>query len=173
MALIVENGTGLEDADSYISLVDARAYALKFGYTLPVDDTQAEIFLRKGAIDVDLHESSFAGGRLNDNQGLAWVRVNAYKCSGQNQITIPSDTVPNEAKYAQVIYADAYTKGLTVRANDDGLAVAAKEVTGAVKIAYFDNSKTGGAIEITEATDMLASLMCVNSNPFSIQTIKV
>ena len=172
MALIVEDGSGKSDADSYISLVDARAWALKYGYSLSIDDDEADVQLRKGAVDVDLFEGSFAGERLNDTQSLAWVRKNAYKCSGHNQIPIESDTVPNEAKYAQVIYADAYNKNITVRANDDGLAVNSKEVVGAVKVSYFDNGKTGKSIEITEATDMLSNLLCVG-NSLSMRTVRV
>ena len=173
MALIVEDGTGLADADSYISLVDARAWGVKFGYTLPIDDEEANVSLRRGALDVDLFEDSFAGQRLNDTQSLAWVRINAYKCSGYNQIPIDSDVVPNEAKYAQVIYANARFLGITVRANDDGLGVASKEVVGAVKVAYFDNGKTGKSINITEAEDMLSSLLCVGDGGLTIRTVRV
>ena len=49
MALTVEDGTGLEAADSYISLVDARALALDFGWVLPTLDADADIALRNGA----------------------------------------------------------------------------------------------------------------------------
>ena len=43
MALVVETGAGLADADSFISLVGARALAEKYGITLPADDTAAEV----------------------------------------------------------------------------------------------------------------------------------
>ena len=163
MTLIVENGTGLTDADSYISLVDARSYSLKYGYAIPADDNEAEIMLRKGALYIDLFECSFSGQRLVDTQSLAWPRINAYKCAGQDQICLPSDSVQNEIKYAQVIAASFYASGLNVRANDDGLAVQSKEVVGAVKVSYFDNGKSGKSIEITEATDMLSNYMCLGS----------
>ena len=170
--LIVEDGTGLVDADSYISLVDARAWALNYGYTLPLDDTEADVKLRKGANYVDLFEGSFSGQRLVDTQSLAWPRINAYKCAGQDQICLPSDSVPLEIQYAQVIAASFYASGLDVRANDDGLAVNSKEVVGAVKVSYFDNGKTGKSTEITEATDMLNNYMCVGS-VFTLSTVRV
>ena len=170
--LIVEDGTGLANADSYISLVDARAWALKYGYTLPLDDTEADVKLRKGASYVDLFEGSFSGQRLVDTQSLAWPRINAYKCAGQDQICLPPDSVPLEIQYAQVIAASFYASGLDVRANDDGLAVNSKEVVGAVKVSYFDNGKTGKSTEITEATDMLNNYMCVGS-VFTLNTVRV
>ena len=172
MALIVEDGTGLSNADSYISLVDARAFALNYGYSLPVDDSDANVSLRKGAQYVDLFEGSFSGQRLVDTQSLAWPRANAYKCAGRDQIYLPSDSVPLEIQYAQVIAANFYGLGLDVRANDDGLNVNSKEVVGAVKVSYFDNGKTGKSTEITEATDMLSNFMCVGSM-FTLQTVRV
>jgi len=172
MALIVEGGTGLAAADSYISLADARTYAENYGYTLPVDDTEADVALRKGAKYVDLFESSFSGQRLNDTQALAWPRIYAYKCLGNNQIQIPSDSVPVEAKNAQVIAAATYGAGTDVRSNNDGLGIASEEVTGAVKVSYFDNGKTGGSIEITEAIDELSALLC-QYNLFSVPTLRV
>jgi hypothetical protein len=172
MALIVETGTGASDSDSYISLADARAYGVKYGYTLPVDDTQADIFLRKGALYVDLFEGSFSGERLVDTQALAWPRVNAFKCAGRDQVVLPSDSVPIEIQNAQVIAAHYYAAGVNVRANDDGLAIASEEVVGAVKVAYFDNGKTGATIEITEADDMLANLLCFG-NGLTLNTVRV
>jgi hypothetical protein len=172
MALIVEDGTGLADADSYISLVDARAYALKYGYTLPVDDTQADIFMRKAALYVDLFEGSYSGERLVDTQALAWPRVNSYKCAGRDQIYLPSDAVPTEIQNAQVIAAHFYAAGVNVRANDDGLSIASEEVSGAVKVSYFDNNKTGATIDLTEADDMLSNLLCGGSS-LSLRTVRV
>ena len=46
MALVVEDGTGKADADSFISLIGARAFAEKYGITLPTNDTAAEVVLR-------------------------------------------------------------------------------------------------------------------------------
>ena len=48
MALLVETGAGVADADSFISLVDARILAANYGLSLDVDDTAAEVQLRQG-----------------------------------------------------------------------------------------------------------------------------
>lgn len=171
MALIVEDGTGLVDADSYISLVDARLYAANYGYTLPDDDTEADVALRKGCVYVNLFEYSFTGERLNDDQSLAWPRVNAYKCVG-DQVYIDSGVVPTEVKQSQVIAASFYAAGIDVRANDDGNSIASEEVSGAVKVSYHDNGKTGGSIEITEAVDKLSPYLC-GGNGLTLRTVRV
>ena len=170
--LIVETGTGASDSDSYTTLDYARTYAAKYGYELPIDDDEANVFLRKGCLYVDLFESSFSGERLNDTQALAWVRVNSYKCAGRDQIYLPSDSVPIEIQHANIIAANYYATGIDVRANSDGLSIASEEVVGAVKVAYFDNEKTGATIEITEADDMLSNFLCGGYSN-SIRTVRV
>ncbi|KAF2282287.1 hypothetical protein GH714_044131 [Hevea brasiliensis] len=72
--LIVEDGSIVADADSYISLTDARALADKFGLTLPTDDTAAEAALRNGAAYVGLQESAMCGTRVSAEQELSYPR---------------------------------------------------------------------------------------------------
>ena len=72
MALVIEDGTGKSDADSFISLVDARAFAAKYGITLPVNDTAAEVVLRQGCQYVELQQKCFSGSRLTTTQTLSW-----------------------------------------------------------------------------------------------------
>ena len=74
MALIVETGAVVADADSYISLADARTLAAKYGWTLPTDDDEAEIALRNGAEYVGLFEPEMKGSRVSADQTLAYPR---------------------------------------------------------------------------------------------------
>lgn len=47
MPVTIENGTGIENADSYVSVTEARAYAAARGLTLPVADADVEKLLVK------------------------------------------------------------------------------------------------------------------------------
>ena len=151
MALIVEDGTGLVDSDSYISLADARTFAANYGITLPADDTEAEITLRKGTQYVDLQEDCFAGDRLNDTQALAYPRDD-------------DSGMPKALGRATVYAAAEFALGTDVRATDDGKSIASEEVTGAVAVSYFNNGKTGGTVTITRAMDALKSLLVTCKN---------
>lgn len=151
MALIVEDGTGLVDSDSYISLADARTFAANYGITLPTDDTEAEITLRQGTKYVDLQEDCFAGDRLNDTQALAYPRDD-------------DRGMPKALGRATVYAAAEFALGTDVRATDDGKAIASEEVTGAVAVSYFNNGKTGGTVTITRAMDALKSLLVTCKN---------
>ena len=161
MALVVETGAGLADADSFISLFDARAFAAKYGVTLPVDDAAAEVALRQGCQYVELQQKCFSGSRLTSTQALSWPRTGATNVYG---VEYADGDMPVQLGYSQVYAAAEYAAGKDVRASDDGLSVASKEVTGAVAVSYFNNGKTGKAITITKSLDALAPLMVSCSN---------
>ena len=156
MALVVESGLGLADADSFISLFDARAFAEKYGITLPTNDAAAEVALRQGCQYVELQQKCFSGSRLTSTQALSWPRTGATNVYG---VEYADGDMPVQLGYSQVYAAAEYAAGKDVRASDDGLSVASKEVTGAVAVSYFNNGKTGKAITITKSLDALAPLM--------------
>ena len=169
MALVVESGVGLADADSFISLEGARAFAAKYGITLPVDDTAAEVALRQGCQYVELQQKCFSGSRLTTTQALSWPRTGAANVYG---VEYADGEMPAQLGYAQVYAAAEYASGKDVRASDDGLSVASKEVTGAVAVSYFNNGKTGKAITITKSLDALAPLMVSCNNGFEFRVVR-
>ena len=161
MALVVETGVGLADADSFISLFDARAFAAKYGINLPADDAAAEVALRQGCQYVELQQKCFSGSRLTTTQALSWPRAGATNVYG---VEYADGVIPAQLGFAQVYAAAEYATGKDVRASDDGLSVASKEVTGAVAVSYFNNGKTGKTLSITKSLDALAPLMVSRSN---------
>ena len=161
MALVVESGVGLADADSFISLEDARSFAAKFGITLPANDTAAEVALRQGCQYVELQQKCFSGSRLTTTQALSWPRTGA---TNVYSFDYADGYMPKQLGFAQVYAAAEYAAGTDVRATDDGKVIASEQVTGAVAVSYFDNGKTGGAVVITRAMDELAPLLVVCGN---------
>ena len=161
MALVVESGVGLADADSFISLEGARAFAAKYGITLPTNDAAAEVALRQGCQYVELQQKCFSGSRLTTTQALSWPRTGATNAYG---VEYADGDMPAQLGYAQVHAAAEYAAGTDVRATDDGKAIASEEVSGAVAVSYFNNGKTGGAVVITRAMDALSPLLVVPGN---------
>ena len=161
MALVVETGVGLSDADSFISLADARAFAAKYGITLPTNDTAAEVALRQGCQYVELQQKCFSGSRMTTTQALSWPRTGATNAYG---VEYADGYIPPQLGFAQVYAAAEYAAGTDVRATDDGKSIASEEVTGAVAVSYFNNGKTGGAVVITRAMDALSPLLVVCGN---------
>ena len=166
--LIVEDGTIVSGADSYVSLVDARALAAKYNLALPADDTEAEAALRNGSVYVGLQEPFMCGSRVSPLQELSFPRqgVTLYGYD------VASNTIPAQVIRAQVIAAVEYGNGTCVRASTDGRATSMERVEGAVTVQYFNNGATGANTVITAAIDALRPLLCGLNNGSSFNVYR-
>ena len=168
MALIVENGSIVPGADSWISLADARALAAKYGKELPADDTAAEAALRSGAVYVGLQEPAMCGQRVSAEQSLAYPRKYVFMYG----FAVSSDSIPSQIITAQVLAAVEYGAGTDVRASSDGRVVESERVEGAVAVSYFNNGATGASTTITAAMDALRPLLCGGNNGASFRVYR-
>jgi hypothetical protein len=114
MALITEDGTGLANAESYISVAEADTYFSNRGITLwaTMLEAEKEQALRR-AVDYlgGVYRLRWKGTRVNGTQALDWPRAfverEDYEYAGMNGYTTiggrfyyPSDEVPVEVKNA-------------------------------------------------------------------------
>lgn len=102
MALIVEDGTGLADAESYISVLDCDALLIQWGRSTTtweaLDEATKEGLLRNSTMYIDSnYAGKWSGEVVNSTQALSWPRSNAVKRNGQS---VPSDEVPAEVERA-------------------------------------------------------------------------
>lgn len=72
MALVVEDGSGVAGANSYLSVAELRAFAVDRGLTLPATDGPVEVLLIKAADYLELR--TYIGTKVSDDQGLSWPR---------------------------------------------------------------------------------------------------
>lgn len=126
MALIVEDGTGKTDAESYVSVADATTYLSNRGYsafTGLATDALKEAALRK-ATDymVQVYRAQWKGTRVTSEQSLDWPRSyvlrDDYQYQGLNGSTtiggylyFPSDEVPPEVANACALLAEKSVSG--------------------------------------------------------------
>lgn len=151
VTLIIEDGTGIESANSYISLDDAYDLIEQFGWSLPDDADLASIALVNGYNYLNTLESGMCGTRTYEDQTGAFPREN---CSC-GSFAIPLDAIKPEVKQAQVRAAVTFAKGVDVNPDSDGKETQSEEVVGAVKVSYFQSGSTGGATFITESIKFL------------------
>lgn len=91
MAIIVEDGSIVANANSYVSEADLLAYAVARGVTLQAN---TEILLIKA---MDYIESlNFIGIKVQSTQPLQWPRANVYI----DDYPFPSNEIPKELKNA-------------------------------------------------------------------------
>jgi hypothetical protein len=114
MTLIVENGSGLADAESYISVADADTYFANRGYTLwdTMTEAEKEQALRRATdFTLQLYRLKWKGTRVTGTQALDWPRnwvirddyefatLNGAQVIGGRQY-YPADIVPVEVQRA-------------------------------------------------------------------------
>jgi len=136
MALTVEDGTIVPNADSFLSLVDARSLAASYGITLPDDDTEAEITLRNGYLILLTEERNLQGSRVSAEQTGIFPRNGVL----QNCFEVASDIIPQEVKMAQLYGADAINNGASTNNVDDGQRLKSFNVDGVYSETYQDGS---------------------------------
>ncbi len=112
MSLIVEDGSIVANANSFVTLADARVRAEIIGVALPVDDTATEDALKTGALKIKQQEKSLQGTRVSSQQSLSYPRndVVLYGFSVEN------DFIPFELIDAQVAFAAESATGVNILA---------------------------------------------------------
>jgi len=118
MALVVEDGTGKTDADSYLSLTDADSYNLAHSASaLWIAATEAvkEKALRLATQYLDVRYAGlWKGAKCSDAQSLAWPRIWAEKSDTYDSAYYDSDAIPQKLKDATAELALRVVEGDTL-----------------------------------------------------------
>lgn len=146
MALVVETGSGLSNAESYCSVADATAFndgqqaIASWG---AASTTAQENALRQATLYIDgLYGQRFPGQRYSESQALRWPRSNAFDDEG---VAIGVNTIPTKLRDATAEIAIQIVAGtppfvtektpgdLTAKTVKLGDLMIAKEFSGAQK----------------------------------------
>lgn len=129
--LIVEDGTGVANANSYVDIAYAREYAASVGLTLPTpDDALTGALLASMPY---LESRPWKGRKVNPEQALSWPRDGVTI----NQSPYPNNTVPDAIRKAQVTAASMIFNGTDLLPIIDGQFVT-KEKVGPIETTYSD-----------------------------------
>lgn len=166
MSLIVEDGTGKADAESYTSVADASAYHTARGnaaWAALASDTVREQLLRK-ATDamMQMFAGRWAGTRVSSTQALDWPRYNVPMKDGPANLPYsygvasyyPSNTIPAAVARA---CAELALRAATADLVADGTQPVAREKIGPLEIEYQTGSNDAANYRSIEG--MLAPFM--------------
>lgn len=166
MALTVEDGTGLANADSYISLADAETYITTFEPEGKSDwdalpgDPEKEVALRQGAAWLDQNfELSWKGFRIKSGMSLDWPRREVVDPDGY---LLSSTEVPDLVKDAQVEAALLFAGGtvLTPAQESEAAIESERKELGPLKTAKkYLGAKTFGTKSTPKIDGILAGLL--------------
>ena len=99
MALIVEDGTGKPDAESYADAATFAEYAGLFGRTIPATEAEQEALLRRAALQ--MNTLGWKGSRAVAGQALAWPRTGVMR----DDQFVSSTSIPREIEQGQMALA--------------------------------------------------------------------
>ena len=140
MTLIIEDGTGKPDAESYASAEDLAMYAVKFGVTIPADEPAQEALLRRAALAME--GMTWKGKKMSSNQALAWPRRGVEL----DQEIKPDNYLPGRIQYGQMaLAAEIHQDDVDPIEKRKG-AVTLERVEGAVTREYATIPNTSGRL---------------------------
>jgi len=140
MTIIVEDGSIVAGANSYLSRVDYITYALSMGVVI-ASDSAADIELIKAAQFIDQHEPNLQGIRVARDNPMAFPRYGVVINSWYwNSDEIPRQVILAQQSYALDVHAgiDLWNKGANAN-----LITSEERVEGAVTVKFAVPSTTG------------------------------
>lgn len=136
MALTVEDGTGLENADSYISVADADAYHLGRGNTAwaALDNDAKEQALRRATLDymVPVYRNRWKGERKLATQALDWPRYGIW-LEARTSVLLSDTVIPRAISDA---CAELALRASSASLVEDQTRAVLEESVGPVKVKY-------------------------------------
>ena len=157
MALIIEDGSIVANANSYVTRADYIAYALARGVVIASSDA-ADVQLVKAAEFIGAHEANLKGYLVQRDQPLSFPRhdivIDDWYWSSTE---IPRQVILCQMALAMDINAgvDLYNKPV-----NPSLAVKSERVEGAVAVQYAVSDTVGQKLSRSSTSDaLLASLL--------------
>lgn len=152
MAFTVEDGSGVAGANSYVSVADARSYALDRGLTLPDDALACEQALVKAADYLDTHyENRLQGRPVATDQTMQWPRQYVYVDSRLLSYT----AIPARVVAAQIEAAVAITAGVDLSPSGVTSAPVKRTRVGSLETEYATEGGRGRTSPKVSAVDRL------------------
>lgn len=138
--LIIEDGSNVANANSYVDLAFAREFAESRGLELPTDDNELSVQILRSMDFIESYRSQYQGSKTNCDQALQFPREDL--CIDDCEVA--NNVIPLILKQAVVMGASFEFGGESLQVNSDGREVASERVEGAVSVSYFQNGQSSG-----------------------------
>lgn len=157
IVIIVEDGSGISNANAYVSVSDARAYAEARGVTLPTADDDVAIMLINATDYIESKACQFGGVPTFADQALSWPRT-GFEINGE---PFPVDAIPKNLVKAQCQLVIVLQEGFSLLPNVAPTDYVIEETVGPITTKYADPSIVGTMTTFTAVDALLAPLFGV------------
>jgi hypothetical protein len=156
MSLVIEDGSIVEDANSYVTRAEFIAYAATFGVTI-ADAVEADQQLIVAAEFIASHEPQLKGSKVSRLQAMAFPREGVVL----EGFEWYSDEIPRLVLLCQMALALEVNDGIDLYNPPPNPTRAKKseKVDGAVEVEYFGNDAAVKLSRASRADALLKSLL--------------
>ena len=154
MSLVIEDGTVVVSAQSYVTVAEVVAYASQRGVALSLtSDAHVEILIHRAMDFLEAQEARFQGSRVSPDQELSWPRKDVVV----NGFEVEGDTLPPLLKKALCqLVLDADT--LDLMPNGDGREIIREKVD-VLETQYAQRGVTAPQPSLTAFFTLLGPLL--------------
>lgn len=152
-AIIVENGSGVPNANSYVDAAEITAFLELMG--VDAGEITPEQLAITSAMFIAVSVKCWPGCRTTDTQGMDWPRKGVWlSCSDR---PYPSNKIPDQLKRAQLFAALAAAQGIVLfPAYDPTAGNIKREELGPLKTEFFgQNMNVYGTLPTLPAVQSL------------------
>jgi len=173
VALIIENGTVVANANSYDTLANAQAFLDLVGLNVAANGDPLlidEPSMIRAYYYVNSFENQYQGQRVSIDQTGSFPRSGVVI----NGFPLPQTTIPPQLIQAQAYaaYYEVVNPGIT-QPNGNGATITHEEISGAVAVDYADNGISSDTFNMASVTALLSQLFGTSGGAFSIQTVRI
>jgi hypothetical protein len=162
--IIVEDGSGITDANSYVTVAELQKYCDDRGFVLP--NLALEVMIIKAMDYIEAQADRFQGYIGNPFQRLQWPRLDVYI----NGFLVPSDVIPEPLKKAQMQLALEVAKGVDLMPTSSGQFVV-REKVGPIETQYSESVGTGSQPSLTAVDAIMACLFGASGSFLSLRRV--
>lgn len=150
--IIIEDGTGIVNANSYVSVADFRVFADDRGESLSADDNVVARLLIQASDWIQAQEAMglLIGARAHDLQALAFPRAWSAYCEASYPV-LDGNVVPSNIKTVQSFLALSAARGLSLMPDLVSTDSIKREKVGPLETEYFQSSMTGPSLTAAES----------------------
>lgn len=172
---LVEDGSIVAGANTYVNVADAKAYASNRGVDLGVDNDAVAVMLYKAMDYLVQYADDWKGSIVETTQPLAWPRQDVILAGPGGDYYFGSDDIPQNLIDAQVQLAMAVHAGVDLMPTGiPGLSII-KEKIGPIETEYATPKEMGAvswtSLSLPVVDALLAPLF--EGDSFTLRTVRV
>lgn len=162
--IVIEDGTGVANANSYVERDEAVQYAADQGVTF-ADDSTTDVLLYSAMRYLETFRNKYVGTIVDPAQSLAWPREDVVIADAD----WPDNTIPPQLKNAQMQLA-IYAKSTDLMPSVFG-AFVLREKVGPIETEYSQAVRSDGQPYFPLIDSMLSDLLTV-AGGFSLVSVR-